>query len=345
MKKLFVTVGVATACALAGTFAYAAENLNLYISSGYISPDLVKQFEKESGIKVNIDNYDSDETLLAKLKQGGAGYDIAVAGQATVSVLAREGLIEKVQTRDLPGYNNILPQFRKPEWDPTGSYSIPYLWGTTNFAVDKGTYAGDIDSFKVLFEPPPQLQGKINMLLLEEDMIGLASIYLGVPFCSENTQDLQKVQQLLIQQKPFIRTYNGKAGAVREAMVSGEIAMSSIYSGTSLRTRELKKTIQYAYPKEGSLAWVDNVVVPKGAPNLGNAKQFLTFLLKPQVAAMNTNFLKYQNPVEGSAKFVDTGLQQLPELNPPATSKLHFLKSCSESAIRLHDRLWTNLLK
>lgn len=345
MKSKLVLL--ASACALSSLtqLAGAAGTVNLYTWSGYISPVAVKQFEAKTGLKVNIDNYDSEETLLAKLKQGGGGYDVVVASQAMVPVLAREQLIQKVAVRDLPGYAKVLPKLRKPEWDPAGDYSVPYLWGTSNFAVDSAVYGGSLDSLKVLFTPPPQLHGKINMLGSEELTIGLASIAAGVPQCSEDPKELQKVQAMLVQQKPFVRTYSSKAGAIRESMVSGEIAMSSIWNGTAYRARQLKKTIRYSFPKEGSLAWVDNFVVPKGAPNLQNAKQFLSFLMQPEVAAMNSNFLKYQNPIAGSEKYLDKDIQGLHELNPPAHSKLIFQKTCSEKAIRMHDRIWTSLLK
>jgi spermidine/putrescine transport system substrate-binding protein len=336
---------LAGACvAVFSQWAVADESVNLYIWSGYISPAVVSQFEAKTGIKVNIDNYDSEETLLAKLKQGGGNYDLAVASNSMVPVLESQNLIQKVAVRDLPGYGSIIPKLRDPEWDPTGDYAVPYLWGTTNFAVDTSVYNGPTDSLSVLFEPPAPLRGKVNMLG-ETESIGLASIYAGVPQCTEDTKQLQKVQAVLMQQKPFVRTFNSKAGSVRESLVSGEIAESAIWNGTAQRARELKQSIRYVFPKEGSLAWVDNLVVPAGAPNVKNAKLFLSFLMQPDVAAQNSTFLKYQNPIQGSEKYLDKSILDLPELNPPATAKMVFQKTCSEKAIRMHDLIWTNLLK
>ncbi len=345
MKKFLSSTGVVLACVAPAMVAHAAGSLNLYNWSGYIAPDLITQFEKETGIKVNTDNYDSDETLLAKLKQGGAGYDIAVTGQNMVQVLARQGLIEKIDAASIPGYNNIVARFRKPQWDPKGEYSVPYLWGTMNFAVDTSVYNGDINSMKVLFDPPAPLRGKINMFESADDAIALAAIEADVPFCSEDPKQMQKVLDVLKQQKPFVKTYSSKAGAIRESLVSGEISMSAVWSGTAQRASDLKHSIRYAYPKEGSLAWVDNVVVPNGAPDLDNAKKFIAFLLTPKVAAMNTNFLKYQNAIDGADAYVADDVKHAPELSPPAGEKLVFKQACSEAAIRLHDRLWTALLK
>ncbi|MFM0210795.1 extracellular solute-binding protein [Paraburkholderia sediminicola] len=345
MKKFLSTAGVVLACVAPSIAAHAAGTLNLYIWSGYIAPDLITQFQQQTGIKVNIDNYDSEETLLAKLKQGGAGYDIAVTNQAMIPVFVREGLIDKIDAANIPGYNGITARFRKPQWDPTGEYSVPYLWGTMNFAVDTSVYSGDINTLKLLFNPPAPLQGKINMFDSADDAISLAAIEAGVPACGEDPKQMQKVLDVLKQQKPFVKTYSSKAGAIRESMVSGEIAMSAIWSGTAQRASDLKHSIRYAYPKEGSLAWVDNIVVPKGAPDIDNAKKFIAFLLTPKAAATNTNFLKYQNAVDGSDAFVADDVKRAPELTPPAGTKLVFKQTCSTAAIRLHDRVWTDLLK
>lgn len=341
-RKKVLLAGVCTG--LLSQWAAADGAVNLYIWSGYISPEVVKQFEAKNGIKVNIDSYDSEETLLAKLKQGGGNYDLAVASNSMVPVLASQKLIQQVAVRDIPGYGKIIPRLRKPEWDPHGEYSVPYLWGTTNFAVDTGVYKGPLDSLQVLFAPPGPLRGKVNMLG-EAESIGLASIYAGVPQCSEDSKQMQKVQAVLMQQKPFVRTFNSKAGSVREAMVSGEIAVSAIWSGTAQRARELKKSIRYVFPKEGSLAWVDNLVVPAGAPNLKNARLLLAYLMQPSVAAQNSTFLKYQNPIQGSEQFLDKSILDQPELNPPASGKMVFQKACSEKATRMRDLIWTQLLK
>ncbi|WP_269504996.1 extracellular solute-binding protein [Burkholderia sp. IMCC1007] len=345
MKGILKAACIAAACAVPVIAAHAQGNLNLYIWSGYIAPDLVSQFEKQTGIKVKIDNYDSEETLLAKLKQGGAGYDIAVTGQAMVPVLAREGLIERIQASKIPGYDNIEARFRKPQWDPQGDYTVPYLWGTMNFAVDSAVYNGDINAINVLFDPPGPLRGKVNMFDSADDAIALAAVAADVPYCSEDPKKMKKVLDVLKKQKPFVKTYSSKAGAIRESMVSGEIAMSAVWSGTAQRASDMKRSIRYAYPKEGSLAWVDNIVVPKGAPDMDNARKFIAFLLTPKAAATNTNFLKYQNAVTGSAAFVTDSVKRAPELNPPSGTKFVFKQSCSEAAIRLHDRVWTSLLK
>lgn len=340
------TLSAALACtvSLAATVAAAEGSLNIYNFSGYISPDLIKKFEEKYDVKVTSDSYDSEETLLAKLKMGGAGYDFAVGSQATLPIIIAEGLAENIGASAMPGYANVMPELQKPEWDPTGEYSVPYQWGTLNFAIDTAIVPAT-DSLKTLFEPDAALAGTINMFDSSSEVIALASLYLNVPQCSEDPDEMQKVADLLAAQKPSVRSYSSKAGAIRDQLVAGEIAMSILASGSTMRGRELKPSIAYVYPKEGSLAWIDSGFVPKGAKNLENAKLFIAFLLEPENAAMNTNFLKYGNGINGSEAFYDPSLKGAPEMTPPASSPLVFKPACSEAAVKLQDLVWTNLMK
>lgn len=343
MKASLFAVLTCSASLVAGAAA-AQGNLNLYNYSGYISEDLVKKFEQKYDVKVTSDSYDTEETLLAKLKLGGAGYDFAVGSQAIMPIIIAQGLAENIGASAMPGYANVIPQLQKPEWDPTGEYSIPYQWGTTNFAIDTAVVPAS-DSLKTLYEPDAALAGKINMFDSSSEVIAQASIYLGIPQCSEDPDQMQKVADLLTAQKPSVRSYSSKAGAIRDQLVAGEIAMSPLYSGSTMRGRALKPTLAYVYPKEGSLAWVDNAFVPKGAKNLENAKLFIAFLLEPENAAMNTNFLKYPSGIKGAEAFYDAEIKDAPEMTPPASSPLVFKKACGDAAVKLQDLVWTNLMK
>lgn len=342
--KASLFAALACSASLAATIAAAEGSLNLYNYSGYISEDMVKKFEEKYDVKVTSDSYDSEETLLAKLKLGGAGYDFAVGSQAILPIIIAEGLAENIGASAMPGYANVIPDLQKPEWDPTGEYSIPYQWGTTNFAIDTAIVPAT-DSLKTLYEPDAALAGKINMLDSSSEVIAQASIYLGVPQCSEDPDEMQKVADLLTAQKPAVRSYSSKAGAIRDQLVAGEIAMSPLFSGSTMRGRELKPSIAYVYPKEGSLAWVDSAFVPKGAQNLENAKLFIAFLLEAENAAMNTNFLKYPSGIAGAEAFYDAAIKDAPEMATPASSPLVFKQACGEAAVKLQDLVWTNLMK
>jgi len=222
---------------------------------------------------------------------------------------------------------------------------VPFIWGTTSVVLDSGRYKGPADSYKVLYEPPAELQGRINMFDSVSDMVDMASLYLNIPLCSEDPKQMQQILTLLKAQKPFVKTYSSKAGSIRENLASGEIDMSMFWGGSSMRAREMKPSLKYLYPKEGVLAWVDNMVIPAGSKNPANAKAFIAFLSQPENSAMTQNFLKHQSPIKGVEPFLDANLKDAPELHIPEGTHVVFSKTCGEGAIRLADRLWTNLMR
>ncbi|MGE0007641.1 MAG: extracellular solute-binding protein [Parvibaculaceae bacterium] len=324
--------------------ANAEGKLNIYNWAGYTPPDLVEKFQKETGIEVTIDTYDTNETLLAKLKAGGGGYDIIVTAHTFIPIDAKEGLIQKFNPQELPNYSHLDKRFDRPSWDPEGQYSLPWQWGTTSFVVDTAVYDKPVESLETLFDPPPELAGKVAMFKGASDLMVLAELYLGVPFCSENPAEMQKVLDLLLAQKPAVKVYAG-AAAIREQMVSGEIAMGSTYSGQAKRTRADKASVKYIYPKEGVVTWVDALAIPADARNFENARKFANFILDPANAGALSNHAGYANGSVGSEKFMNEDLLKAPEINVPAGVKTFPMQTCSQKAVELETRIMTRLLQ
>ncbi|MGL4961330.1 MAG: extracellular solute-binding protein [Inquilinus sp.] len=321
--------------------AQAAGELHLYNWTDYTAPELIAKFEKETGIKVSIDTYDSNETALAKLTSGASGYDLIVVSNDFVPIFVQQGLFEAVDAAAMPNFKNLDPEWQKRSWDPDAKYSVPWVWGTTSYSVDTAVYTGPHDSLKLLFEPPAELQGKIGMFGSPSEVMSLALVYLGKPQCNTDPADLKALDALLEAQKPFVKVYNSDGTVERQ--VSGETAMHQQWSGKAEATRQQKPTVTYVYPKEGAVGWMDNVAVPKGAPNLENAKTFLNFLMDPQNIALQSAFSGYQNAVVGANKLLSAELGSSPEFNPPKDLKITFAPSCPEKATRAYDRIWTRL--
>jgi len=340
------TLAVAAASFLFGSSAaLAAGQVNIFSWSGTFAPEALKKFEAETGIKPTIDAYDSNETLLAKLKQGGSGYDLISPTHDFVPILIKEGLLTAFNPAGEPYYNNLVDDLKKPAWDAEGLYTMPYYWGTTSFGFDSAVYNGEADSYSTLFNPPKVLQGKINMFDSPSEIMSLASLHLGFPLCTEDSKQAQQILNLLKAQKPFVKTYSSKAGSIRENLIAGELAMSTVWGGSFLRARESRASLKYIYPKEGVLAWVEGLAIPKDARNPENAKKLIAFLSQPEVSAMTQAFLKHQSPIKGTDPYLDPSLQGAPELHIPADAKLVFSQTCGEAAIRLADRVWTNLMR
>ena len=337
MKTLILSV----AASLLVTAAHAEGDLFIYTWGEYTPPDLVAKFEKEFGVTVHIDSYDSMETMIAKLKSGATGYDIIVPGDATVQVLIAEGMLEQIDVSSMPNYANVDPRWRDVYWDPGRKYSAPWAWGSTAIAVDTAI-VGQVDSLSVLFDPTDAVKGKINMLRDMNDVINMAERYLGIARCTENPDDLKKVLALLQTQKAWVKSYDSET---KEPLVSGEAVVSMSWNGYAMRARDERPTLAYVYPKEGYTGWMDNLVVPKGAPDLENAKAFVNFMMLPENAALVTNYARYSNGITGSEAFVEPVLAAAPELNPPAgVPAPEFVPNCSPATVKLYDRIWTKLL-
>ncbi|MET1027942.1 MAG: extracellular solute-binding protein [Dongiaceae bacterium] len=346
MKNWKTTLTTALiALAIPGAVATNAQadggELHLYNWTDYTSPEMIKKFEKETGIKVTIDTYDSNETALAKLTSGASGYDLIVVSNDFVPIFVKQGLFEQVDVASMPNFKNLEPKWQKRSWDPDAKYSVPWMWGTTSYSVDTAVYKGPTDSLKPLFDPPADLKGKIGMFGSPSEVMSLALVYMGKPQCNTNPADLKALNALLQKQKPFVKVYNSDGTVERQ--VSGETVMHEQWSGKAQATRMQKASFTYVYPKEGVVGWMDNVAVPKNAPDLENAKKFLNFLMDPENIALEQTSTGYQSAVMGSNKFLSADLGSSPEFNPPADLKIVFAPSCPEKATQAYDRIWTKL--
>ena len=344
MRQALKTLSVAAATlALGISAAQAGGDLFIYNWTDYTNPDLIKKFEAETGVKVTLDTYDSNETLLAKLKSGSAGYDIVVVSSDFVPIFAKEGLIQKIDASKLPGYANIKDRWKSPAWDTDNTYTIPYDWGLTSVAVNTKFIKDPGDSLKILFDPPAEAKGKVGMMGSPSEVMSLAEVYLGMTPCQTDTANMKKVSELLEAQAPAVKVYNSDGIIDRQS--SGETWIHQVWNGDSARARANNPDLKFIFPKEGAVGWMDNVAVPTGAKDPDNAKLFVEFLLKPENSGMSSNFTHYDSAIKGADAFYDPAMKEAPELKVPDTMKIAFTPACPEEATKLMDRVWTKLKK
>ena len=344
LKTWVAAAAIGLGTAFAAGPALAAGELKIYNWFDYLPQELIDKFAKEHDVKVTLDTYDSNETLLARLKAGVKGYDVAVPGDYMVQILISEGMLEKVEPNQLENFKYMKKELIDVYFDSGRSYSVPYQFGTTSFMVDTKVYDGDIDTLKILFDPPAELKGKINVLKDVNDVLNAGLRYLGHPRCNSNPAHLKELNELLVKAKANWLSFN--SDGAKEVLVSGDAAVGMIWNGFGLRGRQEKASLKFAYPKEGLTAWMDNIVVLKGAPNLENAKKFLNFMLHPENAAALTNFAMYTAGVTGTEPFLSDKLAKARELNPPeGAPQPEFVPPCDAKVVKLYDRIWTNLLK
>ena len=344
-RKLPGGVACAAALTLAAGSAQAAGELFLYNWSNYFPPDLLAKFEKDTGIKVTLDVYDSNETMLAKLQAGAAGYDVVVPSDYMVKIMIDEGLAEKIGANQMPNFKNVMAPHDGTMGDPKREYSAPYMWGTTGFTYDSAKVGELENSWKEVFEPKDALKGQIAMLNDEVEVYNAAAYYAGVSKCTEDSKDAQKILDILEKQKPFVATYNSDGTIDR--MAAGEVAAHMQWNGASHRTKEKLPSAVYMYPKEGLSFWADNFVVPTSAPNKENAKTFINWMMAPENAAIASNFTGYMNAIKGSDAFMDDALKTDPAVAMPEeyADRLRPALDCPPAARELRNKVWTRLKK
>jgi spermidine/putrescine transport system substrate-binding protein len=325
--------------------AFAEGELKVYHWFEYIPQELVDKFTAETGIAVTIDTYDSNEAMLAALKAGKLGqYDVAVPGDYMVQIMAGEGLLDSFTPEELPNFANIDPKWVDVPFDPGRKSSIPYQWGSTAFSVNRDVYQGDINSLGIIFNPPDELKGKINVLDSQGEVLALGSIYMGIPQCSTDKEQLKALSDMLIAAKANWASFG--SDTAKDVLVSGDAAAGMIYNGFSAKARAEGANVEYAYPKEGFVVWMDNMVLLQDAPNRENALKFMNFLLQPENAAAVTNYAAYTSGVMGVEPFLDEAIKTSPENNPPATAPAgSFIQVCDEATQKLYDAVWINLKK
>lgn len=341
--KLSTCMALVFSIVFTTSVACAGGVLNFYNWGEYTNPELIKKFTKETGIKVNLDSFDSNEMMMAKIKAGGHGYDLAVPSYYMLKPMNQEDMLQKINADQMSNFKNVMPEHVNVDWDPGRQYSIPWHWGTTGICVNTKFYKGRADSWSLLYDPPEELKGRINMIDGMDDVIGGALYYLGLPQCNSSKDDLKKVYNLLVKAK---KSWASIDYGIMEKMSAEDVYVSQIWNGASLRMRADIPTIKYILPKEGVGGWADVVVLLKGAKNVKEAKMFMNFLMAPENIAMNSNYTYYSNSIAGSEKYMKAELSTAPEIvGYEGAGKIEFVGVCEQEVVQMYTKIWNNLLK
>ena len=340
--KLRTLLGSATLSLMASA-AFGEGKLALYHWFEYIPQDVLDTFEQRYNVDVTMDTYDSNEALLASLKAGTLGsYDLAFPGDYMVEIMAGEGLLDTIGEGELKNFGNIEAQWVDVAFDKGRKHSIPYQWGSTSFSVNRDVYKGNIQTTGIIFDPPAELSGKINVLDSQGEVMALASMHLGIPQCSTDREQLKALDALLQNASQHWASFG--SDIAKDVLVSGDAAVGMIYNGFSAKAREEGANVEYAYPDEGFVVWMDNAVLLKDAPNRANAILFMDYLLEPEVIAKVSNYARYIAGVKDVGPHLDPELATMPENNPrEGAPSGEFIAVCDQATQEVYDAIWTRL--
>ncbi|MER5493167.1 spermidine/putrescine ABC transporter substrate-binding protein [Streptomyces sp. NPDC002490] len=281
-----VTALVVTGCAGSdGGSGGGGKKLNVYAWAGEIPESVVKAFEKETGIEVTLDTFDSNETMTAKLSSGSAGYDLVEPSQYTVQQLIGQKLIRPLDHSRIKGLDNLAEKFRDPSYDPGNKYSVPWIWGTTGLAYND-TCIDSADSWQTLFDA--EHKGKVYMLdnMLAAYIAGLQIT--GSRATSTDEGEIAAATEALEKQKDLLAGYNSTN--YPQLLASGQACAAQAWSGTAMaKVVAANENVHYVIPKEGGSIWTDGLSIPEGAKNTDAAYEFINFTLRPEIAAMATD--------------------------------------------------------
>jgi len=342
------TIGAAASgLALLAVFALGGQahrarggELNVFIWSNYLPDNVIAEFERRYDAKLNVELYDSNEALLAKLQSGGASYDIVVPSDYMVTVLREQGLLQELNRDALTNFSNLDPQFVGLPYDTANLYSIPYMWGTTGIAYRKDKVDAPVESWAALWDT--RYKDRIAMLDDVRETFGAALKLLGKSDNSADAGEIQAAARLLMEQKPLVKAYD--SGGFDQMLLSGDAWLAQAYSGQIAKAIAENPTIAYVIPKEGCTIFCDNICVPRNAPHRELAHEFINFVLEAKTAADIANGTGYSSVNKAARASIRPELLTNEAAYPPreALERCEFIREIGE-AINVYDRWWTEI--
>ena len=334
--------------------------LNVFNWSDYISEQTIPDFEKATGIEVRYDVFDSDEMVETKLLAGSTGYDLVVPSLSFLGRQIQAGVFLPLDKSKIPNLAKVDPKMleRIALQDPGNRFAVPYLWGTTGigYNVDKVKQIfGDVGvagSWDLVFKPENAARLKdcgITVLDTPSELVPIALNYLGEDPHSFDPAVIAKAAALLKGVRPYIRNFH--SSSYIDDLANGDVCVVVGWSGDILQARDRAAEadngvhIAYSIPKEGAPQWFDMLAIPKDAKHADNAYAFINYLLRPEVAAANTNFVTYPNAVPESRPLVDAAISGDANIYPPAEvdARLFTFAVLPPDVDRLYTRIWTEL--
>ena len=341
MLCLVLTASILTGCS-AKNEASNGEVI-VYNWGEYIDPEVISQFEEETGIKVIYDEFETNEIMYPKVEAGASQYDVICPSDYMISKMIENDLLQEIDFSKLSNIDQIGKQYMdmSKEFDPENKYSVPYCWGTVGILYNKTMVSSAPTKWSDLWNE----EYKDNILMQDSvrDAFMVAQKMLGYSMNTTDVDELEQCKNKLIEQKPLVQAY--VVDQVRDKMIGNEAAIGVIYSGEAIYTQRENEDLEYIIPEEGTNVWIDSWVIPKNAPNYENALKWIDFMLKPEIALKNFDYITYGTPNEGAKALMDEDFQNNKIAFPDLTQHkgLETYVYLGEDADEVYNDLWKDV--
>ena len=361
-KPMRTILGRLLSVAVVGLVSAASaqdQTVNIYNWSDYVDPDVLTAFTDETGIKIVYDVYDNNEIVETKLLAGGSGYDVVVPSGSNIARQIEAGTLQKLDKSKLPNLVHAwsLITDRMQTYDPGNEYAVNYMWGTTGIGYNIAQIAermpdAPVSSWDMIFDPEVVARFAdcgVHLLDTPEELVPAALNYLGLDPDSKDQGDIEKAGELLMSIRPHIQKFH--SSEYINALANGDICLAVGYSGDVLQARDRAAEadagveIEYAIPDEGALMWFDSFVMPTDAPHADAAHAFIDYMLRPDVAAANSNYVYYANGNIDSQPMLEEDVIGDPAIYPGAEAldRLYTTTSYDPRIQRVVTRVWTRV--
>lgn len=317
--------------------------VNAYVWSGYLPDDVIRDFTKETGIRINLSEYDTNETMYAKLKSSPkAGYDVIIPSSYFVERMSKQGMLHEFDKNKLPNFKNLNPLFLHKPFDPNNDYSVPYLWGATGIVINKNYFKeNEIQGWKDLWNP--KYKDQVMMLSDVREVFGMALLALGYPSNDTDPEHLRQAYLKLKDLLPNIKIFN--TDAEQTIYIDEDAVLGMGFNGDIHLSQMENPHVQFIYPKEGFVLWVDCLAITKNAPNLENAYKLIDFLMRPDIAKRISMSVGYPVPNLAAVKLLPKEIRDDQTVNPsPQILKRAQFQVDVGNALPIYEKYW-ELLK
>lgn len=314
--------------------------VNIYNWGEYIDPGLLNRFEKETGIKVVYSTFATNEDLFVKIQSGGSSYDLICPSDYMLDKMKKAGLLEKIDYDKIPNMEYIDKEFLYHAYDPDQEYSVPYFWGTVGIVYNKTMVHEVVDSWDILWKE--DYRRNLMMMDSTRDSFAIGLIRRGYSVNSDKREELEEAQKDLIAQRPLVYAY--LVDQIKDVMINDECALAVMFSGDAVEALERNENLDYVIPREGTNIWFDAWAIPKGAPNKENAEAFINFMSRPDIMAINAQYVGYSLPSTAGKEALPEDLQDDPVAYPDLDSVDHLeaFKDMGDFT-KVYNELWQDV--